>query len=119
VEIAGGGDSDTGDDGRMGLHDLDPGTGVGRDVYGGGIVGEGDEDGGMGREADSRGASEIEDGTGDRVATTALHAPTPKGTRSAAGKRGRNYSRARRRRAALERRPLRADSPADVHVDGP
>ena len=119
AEIAGGGDSDAGDDGRMGLHDLDPGTTEGRYFYGGGIVGEGDEDGRMGREADSGDVSDIGDGTGDAGATTALHAPTPKGTRSAAGKRGRNYNRARRRREALERRAFTADGPANEDVDGP
>jgi hypothetical protein len=53
VEIAGGGgDSDTGDDSGMGLHDLDPGIRVERGVYGGGIFVEGDEDGRNGLVAD-------------------------------------------------------------------
>jgi hypothetical protein len=45
AEIAGGGDSDAGDDSRMGLIDLDPGNSVGRDVNGRGSEGEGEEDG--------------------------------------------------------------------------
>jgi hypothetical protein len=118
-EIAGGGDSDAGDDNRVSLHDLDPGTRVWREVYGGGIVGEGDEDGGKGLEADSADISEIEVGTGDRGATTASHAPTSRGIRSAAGKRKQNKSVARRRRVAMERRALKADGPANEDATEP
>ena len=120
MEIAGGGgDSDTGDDGRIGLHDLDPGTRVGRDVNGGGIVGEGDEDGEMGLEADSGDVSEIEDDTGDLGATTTLNAPTPRRLRSAAGKRAKNQKRARRRRVALEQRTLETDGHTSDVASGP
>ncbi len=56
---------------------------------------------------------EVEVGVGARGATKDTHAGTPRSLRSVAAKRERNYNRANRRRAALERRAFEADGPTN------
>jgi hypothetical protein len=117
---ADGNDCDASEDGRMGIEgDADSGDGN----YGeSGTSGPDGLDLDLsGRDAcdDSEDVSKVEEGAGDRGATKDTHTGTPRGLRSAAGKRERNYNRARRRRAALERRALQADGPANENAAGP